>query len=134
MSNLSFTSTSVRDRMNANNNSGPDHAPMTDHSASAWGTLSVTQRIENQRQVSYMTACSCGAHGQRVTQQELASGVVPVCRFCNGTGVAPGDARRVAGVAEERLREDAVGSVGQRYDAARRAAEIAELEKNGGAQ
>ena len=124
---------SVRERMEQVS-SGPDRAVTTDHSASQWGTLQVTQRIENQRQVSYLTACSCGARGQRVSQQELASGVVPVCRFCNGTGVAPGDARRTAGVAEERLREDAVGSVGKRYDAARRAAEIAELEKKGGAQ
>jgi hypothetical protein len=131
MSNYVFSSGSVRDRMNASN-SGPDRAPMTDHSTSQWGTLSVVQRIENQRQVSYLTACTCGAHGQRVTQTELSSGVVPVCRLCHGTGVAPGEARRVAGVAEERLREDAVGSVGQRYDAARRAAEIAELEKEGG--
>jgi len=124
---------SVRERMEQVS-SGPDRAVTTDHSTSQWGTLQVTQRIENQRQVSYLTACSCGARGQRVSQQELASGVVPVCRFCNGTGVAPGDARRTAGVAEERLREDAVGSVGKRYDAARRAAEIAELEKKGGAQ
>jgi len=124
---------SVRERMEQASNSGPDRAVNTDHSASQWGTLSVTQRIENQRQVSYLTSCTCGARGQRVSQMELSSGVVPVCRLCNGTGTAPGDARRVAGVAEERLREDATGSVGQRYDAARRAAEIKQLEEESNA-
>jgi hypothetical protein len=123
---------SVRERMEQVS-SGPDRAVTTDHSASAWGTLSVVNKIENTRGVSYLTACSCGAQGQRVSQQELASGIVPVCRFCNGTGVAPGDARRVAGVAEERLREDATGSVGARYDAARRAAEIKQLEEESSA-
>jgi hypothetical protein len=125
---------SVRERMEQVS-SGPDRAVTTDHSASAWGTLSVVNKIENTRGVSYLTACSCGAQGQRVSQQELASGIVPVCRFCNGTGVMPGDARRTSEASvQERVREDAVGSVGKRYDAARRAAEIAELEKNGGAQ
>jgi hypothetical protein len=132
--NYVFSSGSVRDRYQANNNSGPDHAPMTDHSVSQWGTLSVTQRIENQRQVSYMTSCSCGARGQRVSQQELASGVVPVCRFCNGTGVAPGDARRTAGVAEQHMRQDIVLSPRQRAEEAASRAEREAFEKNGGAQ
>jgi hypothetical protein len=132
MSNLSFTSTSVRDRMAPNNNNGPDHAPMTDHSASQWGTLSVTQRIENQRQVSYMTACSCGAHGQRVSQQELASGVVPVCRLCNGTGTTPGDARRVAGVAEQQLKKEVISSPRARAEAAAAQAEREAFNKTGG--
>ena len=120
---VSFTSSSVRDRMTANN-SGPDRAVTTDHATSQWGTIGVTQKIENARQVSYLIACSCGAQGQRVTQQELASGVVPVCRFCNGTGTAPGDARRTAGVAEERLRQDAVSSPRQRAEAAAREKEM----------
>jgi hypothetical protein len=122
---FSFTSGSVRDRMAANN-SGPDRAVTTDHSTSQWGSISVTQRIENARQVSYLLACSCGATGQRVSQQELASGVVPVCRFCNGAGTAPGDARRASEASvQQRIREDAVSSPRQRAEAAARAAEIA---------
>jgi hypothetical protein len=120
---------SVRERIEQVS-SGPDRAVTTDHSASQWGTLSVTQRIENQRQVSYLTACSCGAQGQRVSQQELASGVVPVCRLCKGTGVAPGDARRQSEAnVQERVREDIVFSPRQRADMAARAAEQAAFEK-----
>jgi hypothetical protein len=128
---MEFRRTRERFEVSTNNNNGPDRAVTTDHTTSAWGTLSVTQRIENQRQVSYMTACSCGAHGQRVTQQELASGVVPVCRLCNGTGTAPGDARRVVGVAEERMKQDVIQSPRARAEAAARAAEQAAFEKEG---
>jgi hypothetical protein len=122
---------SVRERMEQSSSNGPDRAVTTDHTTSEWGTIKVTQRIENQRQVSYLLACSCGAQGQRVTQQELASGTVPVCRFCNGTGTAPGDARRTFGVAKERLKKEVISSPRARAEAAARAAEVANFEKGG---
>ena len=124
---------SVRERYEGTSNNGPDRAVTTDHSASQWGTLSVTNRIENSQQVSYLLACSCGATGQRVTQQELASGVVPVCRFCNGTGTAPGDKprERSAGEAgvQERMREDIVFSPRQRAEMKQRAEEQKQWEE-----
>jgi hypothetical protein len=119
---------SVRERLEQATNSGPDRAVTTDHSTSQWGSISATQRIENARQVSYLLACTCGSQGQRVSQQELASGVVPVCRLCKGTGVAPGDARRTFGVAEERLKKEIISSPRARAEAAARQAEI---EKDG---
>lgn len=124
---------SVRERLyGADNNNGPDRAVTTDHSTSRWGTISVTQRIESQKQVSYLLACSCGSTGQRVTQQELASGVVPVCRFCNGTGVVPGDARRTSDASvQERVREDIIFSPRQRAEQAARKAEQEAFEKGG---
>ena len=57
---------SVRERMEQISSSGPDRAVTTDHSTSKWGTIQVTQRIENQRQVSYLLSCSCGSTGQRI--------------------------------------------------------------------
>ena len=124
---------SVRERLEQANNNGPNRDVNTDHSTAKWGTLSVTQRMENQRQVSYMTACTCGAHGQRVTQMELASGVVPVCRLCHGVGVAPGDARRTAGVAEERIKKEVLMSPRERMEAAAREAEVKQLEEESNA-
>ena len=119
---------SVRERYEGtSNNSGPDRAVTTDHATSKWGTLSVTQRIENARQVSYLLACSCGAQGQRVTQQELASGTVPVCRLCNGTGTVPGDAPRRAGTAEQRMKQDIIMSQRQRAEMKARAKEPSDL-------
>jgi hypothetical protein len=115
---------SVRERLEQVSSSGPDRAATTDHATSQWGTISVTQRIENARQVSYLLACSCGATGQRVSQQELAAGVVPVCRFCNGTGTAPGDTRRVAGVAEQQLKKEIISSPRARAEAAAREKEM----------
>jgi hypothetical protein len=128
-----MSSGSVRERLQASNNNGPDKAVTTDHSTSKWGTIQVTQRIENQRQVSYLLTCACGSQGQRVSQTELASGVVPVCRFCNGTGVAPSDARHsYTASVEQRVREDVVLSPRQRIDAEARKKEIEQFEKNGG--
>lgn len=125
-------SESVRSRLEQVNNNGPDRAVTTDHSTSKWGTLQVTQRIENQKQVSYLLTCSCGSRGQRVSQQELASGVVPVCRLCHGTGTTPGDARRTydAGV-QQQLKKEVVLSPRQRAEQAARAAEQAAFETEG---
>jgi cytochrome c553 len=117
----------VRERLQQETNNGPDRAVTTDHSTSKWGSIQVTQRIENQKQVSYLLACSCGSRGQRVSQQELASGVVPVCRLCHGTGVTPGDAPRRAGIAEEFIPRP-TASPRERAQQAARAKEIAEME------
>src|SRR5580704_3882887 len=127
-------SESVRSRLEQANNNGPDRDVNTDHAASQWGSMHVVQRIENQRQVAYVLACTCGSQGQRVSQQELASGVVPVCRLCKGTGTAPGDARRTAGVAEQHMRQDIVLSPRQRAEEAASRAEREAFEKTGGAQ
>ena len=110
---------SVRERLEQQANSVPNRDVNTDHAASQWGSIRVVQRIENQRQVAYVLACTCGSQGQRVTQRELASGVVPKCRLCNGTGVTPGDTRRTydAGV-QERMRDDVVLSPRQRAEQA----------------
>lgn len=128
---------SVRERLEQQASSGPNRDVNTDHATSQWGTMHVVQRIENQRQVSYLLGCSCGSQGQRVTQQELASGVVPKCRLCNGTGVTPGDARRTYDAnVEQRVREDVVMSPRQRQEqAASMAARGAfEREQDGGVQ
>jgi hypothetical protein len=115
---------SVRERLEQASNSGPNRDVNTDHAASVWGTMRVVQRIENQRQVAYILACTCGSQGQRVTQQELASGVVPKCRLCNGTGVTPGDTRRTYDAnVEQRVREDVVMSPRQRQEQAASQAE-----------
>ena len=122
----------VRERLEATNNSGPNRAATTDHAASVWGTMHVVQRIENQRQVAYVLACTCGSQGQRVSQQELASGVIPVCRLCRGTGVVPGDSRRTydAGV-QERVRKEAISSPRARAEQAAATAEREAFEKEG---
>jgi len=121
---------SVRERMEQANNSGPDTAATTDHfhAGSQWGTLSVIGKGTSGQQVCYELACTCGAHGQRVTQQELMSGKTPVCRLCHGTGTA-GDApgRRSTAFVDAQPRQESRGSVGDRLDAAKRAKEIAEL-------
>ena len=121
---------SVRERMEQANK-GPNTAATTDHfhAASQWGTLRATNKVENAKQVSYELSCTCGAHGQRVTQQELMSGITPICRLCKGTGVAgdaPGSRNRTAFV-DVQPRQEARGSVGDRLDAVKRAKEIAEL-------
>jgi hypothetical protein len=123
---------SVRDRYEQTNNNGPNTAATTDHfhAASQWGTLTATNKVENARQVSYELTCKCGARGQRVSQQELMSGVVPVCRLCHGTGTAgdaPGSRQRTAHV-DVQPRQELRGSVGARLDAAKRARDIAEFE------
>jgi hypothetical protein len=123
----------TRDRMSGTTNNGPDRDVNTDHAASAWGTIHVVQRIENQRQVAYVLACTCGSQGQRVSQQELASGVIPVCRLCRGTGTAPGDARRTSDAnVEQRVREDLVLSPRARAEAAAAQAEREAWEANNG--
>lgn len=124
---------SVRERYEGTSNNEPSRAVTTDHATSTWGTLSVTNRIENARQVSYLLTCSCGATGQRVTQQELASGTTPICRLCHGTGNAPGDTtrQRTAGEAgvQERIREDIVFSPRQRAEMKQRAEEQKQWEE-----
>lgn len=122
----------TRDRLQQAN-SGPNTAATTDHfhAASQWGTLRATNKVENARQVSYELSCTCGARGQRVTQQELMSGTTPICRLCHGTGTAgdaPGSRQRTAYV-DAQPRQEATGSVGQRLDAAKRQAEIKALEE-----
>ena len=117
---------SVRERLEQQASSVPNRDVNTDHasSQSQWGTLSVAQRIENQRQVSYLLTCTCGCTGMRVSQQELASGIVPVCRLCHGTGVVPGDTRRTYDAnVEQRVREDVVMSPRQRQEQAASTAE-----------
>jgi hypothetical protein len=125
----------TRDRMSGTtNNNGPARDVNTDHAVSQWGSMHVVQRIENQRQVAYVLACTCGSQGQRVSQQELASGVIPVCRLCHGTGVVPGDARRTyaAGV-EQQLKKEVISSPRQRQQDRQRPEEIAATEEGSNA-
>lgn len=123
---------SVRERLQQTNN-GPTRSIAEDHSRDQFGSMTVTQKIENQKQVAYLLSCSCGATGQRVSQQELASGVVPVCRHCHGTGTALGDGARQhdAGTYEAPKPETRI-SARDRIEAAKRAAEIASIEKESG--
>lgn len=121
---------SVRERLQETNN-GPTRNVAEDHSRDKFGSMRVEQKIENQKQVSYLLACSCGSTGQRVSQQELASGIVPVCRLCHGAGVAPGDAPRRAGIAEEYIPRP-TASPRERAEIAARAVEQAAFENEGG--
>jgi hypothetical protein len=125
---------SVRERLEQANNNGPNRAVNTDHASSAWGSMHVVQRIENQRQVAYVLACTCGSQGQRVSQQELASGVIPVCRLCHGTGVVPGDSRRTYDAnVEQHVRQDVIMSPRQRAEQAASTAERKAFEEGSNA-
>ncbi len=119
---------SVRERyLDAKN--GPTRSITEDHSRDQFGSMTVTQKIENQKHVAYLLSCACGSSGQRVSQQELASGVKPVCRLCNGSGVAPGDAPRRAGIAEQYIPRP-TASPRERAEIAARAVEEKQLEEN----
>jgi hypothetical protein len=117
---------SVRERLAVE--AGQNRGLNTDHSNDKFGSLVVTNKVENAKEVSYLVQCSiCGATGQRVTQKQLEDPKFVV--KCANAGCGLKSAPRVyeAGV-EERLRQDAVFSPRQRAEAAARAAEI---EKDG---
>jgi hypothetical protein len=125
---VSFTSGSVRDRMAVE--ASPNRGLNTDHSADTFGSLVVTNKVENAREVSYLVRCSiCGATGQRVFQRQLEDPKFVV--KCANAGCGQTSAPRVyeAGV-QERLRQDAVSSPRARAEAAARAKEI----ENGGGE
>jgi hypothetical protein len=101
----------------------------TDHSNDTFGSLAVTNKIENAKQVSYALQCSvCNATGQRVTQKQLEDPKFVVKCANAGCGQTSAPRTYEAGVYEQQ-RPEARGSSRDRADAAKRQAEIAELEK-----
>ena len=142
MSNFVFSSGSgVRDRLQASSNSNEriGRGLDTDFTgmASADGFVRIINRREGRTYV-WTAQCSkpgCMCSGITFTHDYLVNGGVIKCASSgHDSASAEPVVRRQPSEAsvQERLREDATGSVGQRYDAARRAAEIAELEKEGG--
>jgi hypothetical protein len=125
-------SESVRSRLAVE--AGQNRGLNSDHAGETWGTLVVTNRVENARGVgSYMTKClQCGQSGQRITQAQFEDNRSEI-KCCNPGCGKQSDTRRTyaeAGV-QQRVREDAVGSARQRIDAAAREAEIKAFEQEG---
>jgi hypothetical protein len=143
MSQFSFTSgEGVRGRLQATtSNERIGRGLDTDFTGmkSADGFVTITNRREGRSYVwtAICTKPGCMCTGTTFSHDYLVNGGVIKCASSgHDSASAEPVARRQSSEAsvQERIREDAVGSVGKRYDAARRAEEIAELEKNGGAQ
>jgi len=117
----------VRDRLVVE--AGQNRGLNTDHSSDVFGSLVVTNKIENAKQVSYLVRCTvCGCTGQRVTQAQLEDPKFEVKCANSGCGQTSAPRTYEAGV-QQRVREDAISSPRQRADAAARAKEIAEMEE-----
>jgi hypothetical protein len=122
---------SVRERLEIQ--AGQNRGLGTDHSNDVFGSLTVTNKIENAKQVSYLVRCSvCGATGQRVTQKQLEDPKFEVKCANAGCGKTSAPRSYDAAVYEQQKPEARI-SARDRADAAKRAEEIAELEQ-GGAQ
>ena len=114
---------SVRDRMTVE--AGQTRGLNTDHSTDTFGSLVVTNRVENAKEISYLVRCAvCGATGQRIFQRQLEDPNFVV--KCANAGCGQTSAPRVYDASvQQRVREDIVFSPRQRAEAAARAKEIA---------
>jgi hypothetical protein len=128
----------VRGRLtNSNTNERVGRGLDTDFTGmtSADGFVTITNRREGRTYV-WMAQCSkpgCMCSGITFTHNYLVNGGVIKCASSghDSASTAPVARRSSEASVQERVREDAVGSVGKRYDAAQRAAEIATFEKGG---
>jgi hypothetical protein len=121
---------SVRERMLVE--AGQNRGLNTDHAGETWGTLVVTNRVENARGVvSYITRCTqCGTSGQRITQAQFEDKRYEIKCGQPGCGKTS-DTRRTyaeAGV-QQQLRKEVVMSPRERREAAARAAEVKQFEE-----
>ena len=116
----------VRERLEVQ--AGQNRGLGTDHSHDVFGSLIVTNKVENAKEVSYLVRCSvCGATGQRVSQKQLEDPkfVIKCANAGCGQTSAPRTYEANVGV---QLRQDAIGSPRQRMEAEERAKAIAEME------
>jgi hypothetical protein len=117
---------SVRERMAVQ--AGQNRGLNTDHSHDVFGSLVVTNKVENASGISYLLRCTiCNSSGQRVTQQQLENPTFVVKCANAGCGQTSAPRTYEANVGIQ-LRQDAISSPRQRADAAEREKAIAEME------
>lgn len=112
---------------------GQNRGLNTDHSNDVFGSLVVTNKVENAKAVSYLVRCSiCGCTGQRITQQQLEDPkfVVKCANLGCGQQSAP---RSYDASVEQRVREDVVMSPRARAEQTAREAEVKRLEEENNA-
>jgi hypothetical protein len=113
---------SVRDRLVVD--AGQNRAPNTDHSADTFGSLVVTNKVEDAKEVSYLVRCSiCGATGQRVTQKQLEDPKFEVRCANAGCGKQSAPRSYDANV-EVQLKKEIISSPRARAEAAAREKEM----------
>lgn len=116
---------SVRERLAVQE--GQNRGLNTDHSNDTFGSLVVTNKVENAKAVSYLVRCSvCGATGQRITQQQLEDPKF-VVKCANAGCGQTSEPRKYDASVELQQKDGAAGSARQRAEAAARAKEIAEM-------
>jgi hypothetical protein len=121
---------SVRERLEIQ--AGQNRGLGTDHSKDSFGSLVVTNKVENAKEVSYLVQCAvCGTSGQRVTQKQLEDPkfVVKCANVGCGKKSAP---RSYDAAVYEQMKPEARISQRDRAEAAAREAEIKAFENNGG--
>ena len=122
----------VRDRITVE--AGQNRGLNTDHSHDVFGSLVVTNKVENAKAVSYILRCTiCNCTGQRVTQAQLEDPKFEVRCANAGCGQTSAPRNYDANV-EQRMRADVVLSPRQRAEQAATAAERAAFEEGSNAE